>query len=68
MFYKDLYKQKHVPVIQFQEGLVNKITIKEACSLEALPLEKEIKKVVWSCELTKAPILDGFNFNFIKRC
>ena len=65
--YKDLYKQKLVPVIYFRDDLVNKLSLNEARSLETLPSNDEIKQAVWSCESAKSPGPDGYNFNFIKR-
>lgn len=67
-FFKELYKQKEVPVINFQEELVNKITHQEAAALEVQPSAEEIKQAVWDCGATKAPGPDGYNFNFIKKC
>ena len=30
--------------------------------------DEEIENVVWSCDSSKSPSLDGFNFGFIKYC
>jgi len=30
--------------------------------------EEEFKNAVWSCDNSKSPGLDGFNFGFIKFC
>ena len=54
------------PNIQFQDGLVKKISEEEARNLEIFPLEDEIKNAVWSCDSSKAPSVDGFNLKFIK--
>ena len=67
-FYKDLYKQKVAPIIEFEEGLVNKISPEEAATLEALPTEEEIKSAAWPCDPSKAPGADGFNLTFIRSC
>ena len=67
-FYKKLYKQKQIPVIQFEDDMVNRISEQEANSLEVIPSEEEIKKAVWDCESSKALGPNGFNFNFIKKC
>lgn len=29
--------------------------------------DEEIKRVVWSCESTRAPGYDGFNLHFVKK-
>ncbi|GKV23685.1 hypothetical protein SLEP1_g33387 [Rubroshorea leprosula] len=43
-----------------------KILAEEGSMLEAPFKEEEVKQAVWSCESSKAPGLDGFNFKFIK--
>ncbi|GKV41635.1 hypothetical protein SLEP1_g49141 [Rubroshorea leprosula] len=43
-----------------------KLSVEEGAMLEEPFNEEEIKKVVWSCESSKAPGPDGFNFKFIK--
>ena len=65
-FYKNLYKQKDVPLISFQDGLVSRISNEQAQLLELILSDEDIKLAVWECESSKAPGLDGFNFNFIK--
>lgn len=45
-FYNELYKQKIVPMINFHQGLVNKISEEDVESLEAFPTGEEIKKAV----------------------
>lgn len=67
-FYKNMYKQNPIPIINFLHEMVNKISVEEANSLELLPSSDEIKQAVWGCESTRAPGLDGFNFNFIIKC
>ena len=67
-FYKNMYKQNPIPIINFPHEMVNKISVEEANSQELLPSSDEIKQAVWGCESTRAPGLDGFNFNFIRKC
>ena len=55
-------------MINFQQGLVNKISDEEAKSLKAFPVDEEIKQAVWECESSKAPGLNGYNFSFLKKC
>ncbi|GKV49607.1 hypothetical protein SLEP1_g56348 [Rubroshorea leprosula] len=43
-----------------------KISTEEGSMLEAPFKEEEVKQAVWSCESSKAPRPDGFNFKFIK--
>ncbi|GKV06521.1 hypothetical protein SLEP1_g18404 [Rubroshorea leprosula] len=43
-----------------------KISAEEGSMLEAPFKEEEVKQAVWSCESSKAPGPDGFNFKFIK--
>ena len=57
-----------MPEFLFQQDLVDRISDREAEELEMLPTKEEITNAVWDCESSKAPSLDGFNFNFIKRC
>ena len=35
--------------------------------MEEIPTTEEIKDVVWSCDPSKAPGLDGFNLNFVRK-
>ncbi|QHO32336.1 uncharacterized protein DS421_8g248900 [Arachis hypogaea] len=44
--------------------MLNKFQNKKAFSWEVIPGNKEIKEIVWDCESTKTPLLDGFNFIF----
>ncbi|GKV17381.1 hypothetical protein SLEP1_g27896 [Rubroshorea leprosula] len=43
-----------------------KISTEEGSMLEAPFKEEEVKQAVWSCDSSKAPGPDGFNFKFIK--
>ena len=47
---------------------MNKITVEDAQCLEMLPTVDEIRQVVWSCDPSKAPGVDGFNLNFVRNC
>ena len=66
-FFKELYRQKNGPIISFDDSLINKLTIEESTSLEAIPSIEEVKETVWSCETSKVPGFDGFNMNFIRK-
>ena len=66
-FFKKLYSQKEIPIIEFEDGLVNKIATEDARLLEMMPSLEEIKFVVWSCDPTKASGVDGFNLNFMRK-
>lgn len=48
--------------------LLKKIPIHIAKGKEDMPIKKEIKEAIWSCDLTKAPGFDGYNMEFIKEC
>nr|GEU29994.1 transposon TX1 uncharacterized [Tanacetum cinerariifolium] len=50
----------------FNSPLFRKISECDACFLESIITEKEIKEAIWGCAGSKAPGPDGFNFNFIK--
>ena len=67
-FFKELYKQKEVPFIEFEEGLVNRISGDDVALLEVMPLEEEIKLAVWTCDPAKGRGADGFNLNFVRKC
>ena len=66
--FKELYKQKEVPFIEFEEGLVNRISPDDVALLEVMPLEEEIKLAVWAFDPAKGPGADGFNLNFVRKC
>ena len=66
-YYKKLFRQNKVTHLKFQEGFVNQMYVEEANSLEEFLSMKEINSTVWSCEPSKAPGVDGFNLNFIRR-
>ena len=44
-----------------------KLSVAEAASLEVPILIDEVKEAIWSCESSKAPGPDGFNFSFYKK-
>lgn len=67
-FYMALYKQHRAPAVQFEDGLVNKISVEDAGILGILPSMEEIKCAVWSCDSSKAPSAYVFNLNFIRKC
>ena len=52
---------------QRRGDLLPKLTETDALLLESQPTLEEIKAAVWSCESSKAPGYNGFNFNFIKK-
>ena len=58
-FYRNLYKQKPMPIIYFPQELVNKISEEEANLLEQRPACREIKQAVWAYESSRARALTG---------
>ncbi|XP_072060393.1 uncharacterized protein [Arachis hypogaea] len=56
------------PVVEFRDGVVNRIDEEESIALERLPMTEEIREAVWDCESSKTPASDGYNMNFIKKC
>ncbi|XP_057756552.1 uncharacterized protein LOC130975840 [Arachis stenosperma] len=67
-FNKSLYHQEVLPLIGFQDGLVNRIPDEEVAKSERMSSVDEIKDAVWDCESSKVPCCDGYNMNFIKKC
>ncbi|XP_016194960.1 uncharacterized protein LOC107635926 [Arachis ipaensis] len=55
-------------VVEFRDGLVNRIDEEESAALESTPTMEEVREAVWDCESSKAPGSDGYNMNFIKKC
>lgn len=47
--------------------MVNTIPKEEAAWIERAPTREEIKSAVWGCDPTKAPGVDGFNLDFIRK-
>ena len=47
--------------------MVSRTPSEEAVWLEKVPSREEIKSTVWGCDLTKAPGVNGFNLNFIRK-
>ena len=43
------------------------VTKVEADQLEVFTSREEIKEAMWDCEPSKAPRVDGYNLNFIKK-
>ncbi|XP_057760991.1 uncharacterized protein LOC130981408 [Arachis stenosperma] len=67
-FYKGLYHQEKSPMVDFRDGLVERISEEDALALEMLPTPEEVREEMWDCESSKAPRSDGYNMNFIKKC
>ena len=65
-FFKNLYSQLDVPDISLPQNFLPRISTEEARILERRPTPEEVKDAVWSCESSKSPGYDGFNFKFIK--
>ena len=63
-FFKQLYTQPRAPIISLPADLLSKISVEEANMIERIPSFEEIKEALWSCEATKSPGYDGFNFTF----
>ncbi|GKU98541.1 hypothetical protein SLEP1_g11532 [Rubroshorea leprosula] len=61
LFKEDVWQRPVLDGVEFK-----KISDEERAMLEAPFSEEEVRRVVWSCESTKAPGPDGFNFKFVK--
>ncbi|GKV25499.1 hypothetical protein SLEP1_g34934 [Rubroshorea leprosula] len=61
LFKEDVWQRPVLDGIEFK-----KIPDEEKAMLEAPFSEEEVRQAVWSCESTKAPGPDGFNFKFVK--
>ncbi|GKV32323.1 hypothetical protein SLEP1_g40939 [Rubroshorea leprosula] len=61
VFSEDRWQRPHL------DGIAFKMFSEDENSLLLAPFsEEEIKQAVWSCDCSKAPGLDGFNFRFIR--
>jgi len=67
-FYMDRFSGGVRPPIRIDNVVFNKISDEDNGMLIERITEEEIKNAVWSCESSKGPGLDGFNFRFIKCC
>ena len=65
-FLKNLCSQPNVPIISLPDDILPKISVEEVEILERKPSIDEVKEAVWSCDSSKSPVYDGFNFTFIK--
>ncbi|GKV01589.1 hypothetical protein SLEP1_g14135 [Rubroshorea leprosula] len=65
-YFETLFKEDvwQCPVLDGVE--FKKISDDERAMLEAPFSEEEVRQAVWSCESSKAPGPDGFNFKFVK--
>ncbi|GLU23474.1 hypothetical protein SLE2022_394740 [Rubroshorea leprosula] len=61
LFKEDVWQRPVLDGVEFK-----KISDEERAMLEAPFSEEEVRQAVWSCESTKAPGPDGFNFKFVK--
>ncbi|GKV34650.1 hypothetical protein SLEP1_g43008 [Rubroshorea leprosula] len=61
LFKEDVWQRPVLDGVDFK-----KISDEERAMLEAPFSEEEVKQAAWSCESTKAPGADGFNFKFVK--
>ncbi|GKV41384.1 hypothetical protein SLEP1_g48927 [Rubroshorea leprosula] len=61
LFKEDVWQRPVLDGVDFK-----KISHEEKAMLEAPFSEEEVRQAVWSCESTKAPGPDGFNFKFVK--
>ena len=66
-FYRSLYSQQKLPEIFIPSGFLPSISQNQAKDLEKLPSKEEIAIAIHSCDSSKSPGYDGFNFNFIKK-
>ncbi|XP_072064213.1 uncharacterized protein [Arachis hypogaea] len=54
--------------VGIRDGLVRRINEEEAEELEVIPSPEEVREAVWDCGSSKAPGIDCYNMNFIKKC
>ncbi|GKV01533.1 hypothetical protein SLEP1_g14082 [Rubroshorea leprosula] len=61
LFKEDVWQRPVLDGVEFK-----KISDEERAMLEAPFSEEEVRQAVWSCESSKAPGPNGFNFKFVK--
>lgn len=70
-FFKDPFTEKVKDRLAFVSTKFRKLDEAQGCFLDGLITDEEIKDVVWSCQGSKAPGMDGYTFTFsrsIGRC
>ena len=66
-FFRRLYSQEELPHVSLPNGFLPRISPEKAVELERMPSKEEIGAALKSCDSSKAPGYDGFNFNFLKK-
>ena len=65
-FFEARFVGESKPVIRLDNVQFTSLSNEDNVSLIEAVSEEEIKNVVWSCDSSKSPSPDGFNFDFIK--
>ena len=67
-FFKARFTRESEPLVRLDNVQFNTISDEDNELLVGVVSEEEVNNVVWSCDSSKSPGPDGFNFSFIKFC
>jgi len=67
-FFKARFDGMSEPQVRLDNVRFNSISDEDNALLVGAVFDEEVKDVVWSCDSSKSPGPDGFNFSFIKFC
>lgn len=67
-YFIEKFKEPGLLTLEIEFVEFRKLYLEDRDVLEEPFSEMGIKEVVWGCEGNKIPRLDGYNFEFIKRC
>ena len=64
--FEERFAAKHDFGVRLDNVQFKKLYVEESVSIISIATKEEIKEAVWSCEGSKSPGPDGYNFNFVK--
>jgi len=67
-FFEARFVGESEPMVRLDNVRFTSLLEEDNVSLVGVVSEEEIKNIVWSCDGSKSPGPDGFNFSFIKFC
>ena len=67
-FFKVIFDGMSESHVRLDDVCFNSISDEDNALLFEVVSDEKVKDIVWSCDSSKSPGLDGFNFSFIKFC